>query len=207
MTYAELIAQYPCIDLCLELFKGLAPTIVAVLAIIINNSIASKRDKQNAVRNTTRKICEAKVTILNTMLDKYIELSQLFWVCGTHLILYLSYIGDKRSDKEFESFENTLYQFQFKAQEIYDYYSSMMKQYEFCIGCNATLTDTNAFAEDLSRIAEKYIDILENKTGNQKEVILDGARDEILEATTEVKAWTNVIMVDISKEIKRLYEE
>ncbi len=36
MTYDELIILYPLIDLFLELFKGLAPMIVAILAIVVN---------------------------------------------------------------------------------------------------------------------------------------------------------------------------
>ena len=45
MTYDELIILYPMVDLFLELFKGLAPTIVAILAIVVNNALSKKREQ------------------------------------------------------------------------------------------------------------------------------------------------------------------
>lgn len=47
MTYIELIEQYPCIDLILKLFSEIAPVLVAILAIVINNWKSSTRDKRN----------------------------------------------------------------------------------------------------------------------------------------------------------------
>lgn len=44
MTYKEFINSYPWVDLILELFKGIMPTAVALLAIFLNNSFAKKRD-------------------------------------------------------------------------------------------------------------------------------------------------------------------
>lgn len=78
MTHEELVNIYPCVDLFLELFKGLAPTIVAVLAIIINNSISVKRDRKTNKINKEKKVAEGKITVLNEMLDKYIKLFNYF---------------------------------------------------------------------------------------------------------------------------------
>ena len=47
MTYNDFIALHPWVDLTLNLFETFAPVIVAILAIIINNSKSSKRDKLN----------------------------------------------------------------------------------------------------------------------------------------------------------------
>ena len=47
MTYNDFIALHPWVDLGLKLFGTFAPVIVAILAIIINNSKSSKRDKLN----------------------------------------------------------------------------------------------------------------------------------------------------------------
>lgn len=44
MSYEDLILLYPWIDLVLELFKGVMPTLVALLAIYQNNSFARKRE-------------------------------------------------------------------------------------------------------------------------------------------------------------------
>ena len=47
MTYNELITQRPWIDLVLKLFGEIAPVLVAILAIIINNWKSSRRDRIN----------------------------------------------------------------------------------------------------------------------------------------------------------------
>ena len=44
MTYQEFIKCYPWVDLLLELFRGIMPTMVALFAIFINNSLSRKRD-------------------------------------------------------------------------------------------------------------------------------------------------------------------
>ena len=44
MSYEDLILLYPWVDLVLELFKGVMPTLVALLAIYLNNSFASERE-------------------------------------------------------------------------------------------------------------------------------------------------------------------
>lgn len=179
MTYEELVVIYPCIDLFLELFKGLAPTIVAVLAIIINNLASSKREKKADEKNKKKRINEAKIIVLNEMLNKYIELSQLFWISGTHLILYLSYTEKNEKDKENREFEHSLYQFQFKSQEIYDYFASMMKQYDFKIGCDASVSDANRFANELIDLCEKYNDSYKITDAEKRNATLDYVRDEI----------------------------
>lgn len=47
MTYNEFIVQYPWVDLILKIFSDIAPVVVAILAIVINNKKSSTRDKRN----------------------------------------------------------------------------------------------------------------------------------------------------------------
>lgn len=47
MTYSEFVKIYPALDLFLELFKGLGPTLIAILAIVLNHRNSVKRDKEN----------------------------------------------------------------------------------------------------------------------------------------------------------------
>ena len=122
------------------------------------------------------------------------------------MIVYLSCSNSEERKKKEKEFEESLYTFQFKSQEIYDYFASMMKQYDFGIGCDTAVMDANRFADELITICEKYCDSdkYEDDTRDKK---LDKARDEIRDATIDVKAWTNVVMVEISKKIKELYEQ
>lgn len=51
MTYQELVKCYPWVDLFLELFKGIMPTVVALFAIFMNNSLSKKRDLMSRKMN------------------------------------------------------------------------------------------------------------------------------------------------------------
>lgn len=126
---------------------------------------------------------------------------------GTHLILYLSCTDSEERKQKNKDFEQSVYEFQFKSQEIYDYFASMMKQYDLGIGCDSSVMDANRYADELITICEKYDNSYEITSNDVKNEILDKARDEIKDATIDVKAWTNVIMVEISKKIKELYEQ
>lgn len=207
MTYEELIEIYPCIDLFLELFKGLAPTIVAVLAIIINNVAINSREKKSQAESRIKRINETRIIVLNQMLDRYMDLMHAFWVNGTNLILVLSSDDTSDNAEKMKCFENSLYQTQFKAQEILDYFKSTMELYEFSIGCDATLKDVNEFVNKLIDISEKYENLYKLKDLDKKNKLLDVATEEIKDAAIDVNAWTHVIIYNISKKIKELYEQ
>lgn len=44
MTYAELIKCYPWIDLAMELFKGIAPTVIAFVTIFLTEYFVKRRN-------------------------------------------------------------------------------------------------------------------------------------------------------------------
>lgn len=54
MNYTSFIELHPWVDLFLELFKGIMPTLVALLAIYINNRIAAKREKRASEKEEKR---------------------------------------------------------------------------------------------------------------------------------------------------------
>lgn len=70
MTYDEFIMQYPVADLILKIFSTIAPVVVAILAIIINNIKSSERDKRN-------KKIDMIVNYENMLIDKISELQQM----------------------------------------------------------------------------------------------------------------------------------
>lgn len=54
MSYESFKLAYPWVDLILELFKGIMPTVVALLAIYVNNKIASKREMRTSKKEEER---------------------------------------------------------------------------------------------------------------------------------------------------------
>ena len=207
MNYEQFIELYPAVDLALEIFKGLAPTIVAVLAIIINNSLAKARNQKDNQMLRKKKIADAQIVVLNTMLEKYIEFSQLLWMSGTKLILYLSEENEEKREKLEKEFQQSIYEFQFKSQDIFAYYKAMFEQYDFDINCGIALEDANKFALKLITICEMNNQAYKIKCATERNLKLDKAAAEIKEETIEICAWTNAVMQSVSKKIKAIYEE
>lgn len=207
MNYAEFIELHPAVDLALEFFKGICPTVVAIIAIIVNNALIKSRGERSREREKKKDINEARIGVLNTMLEKYIRLSQLFWISGTKLILFLSRENDEKKEIQEKEFEASLYEFQFKSQEIYDYFKSVFELYDFRIGCDTVVEDVREFAFGLIGICERYENTCRIEDEIARNKALDEAAEEIKEKTVEVKAWTHVVMHAIGQEIKRLQEE
>ena len=56
------------VDLFLELFKGLAPTIVAILAIVVNIALSRKREQTSQRISRVRLVNSGKIAVLNNLL-------------------------------------------------------------------------------------------------------------------------------------------
>lgn len=65
MSFQDILASNPFLDISWELFKGVAPTLVALLAIWLNNRGASKRSINNKKLELLIKKCENELNLLN----------------------------------------------------------------------------------------------------------------------------------------------
>ena len=196
MTYSEFVKIYPALDLFLELFKGLGPTLIAILAIVLNHRNSVKRDKENR-RNSLY------YTVQKEMMDKFLELSQLQWKCGAILIDLLSTQDAGRGEDIQEIYSPVLYNMQFKAQEINDYYHSMFKSFGIAIDCSRIVEDSNIYSNELISICEKYKDVWKRescfKVINQQ---LDIMGEEVKAATGRVKVYTNECMSELARNMR-----
>ena len=195
MTYDEVIFKFPWFDFAFELFKGIVPTIVALTAILINNLRAKKRDKINKEK-------EIIISIQNNMLNKFIEISQLYWNSGTILINFLSENENENRNKLKNDYGCSLNNFLFKAQEISDYYNTMFKCFNIKVNCSDIVKVSKEFSDSLNNIAEEFYDTYIVEEGKVKENKLNQAAKKVLEATGEVKAWNNITMVQIAENIR-----
>lgn len=169
--------------------------------------MAKSRNQEDNQLLRKKKIADAQIIVLNTMLEKYIAFSQLLWMSGTKLILYLSEENEEKREKLEKEFQQSIYEFQFKSQDIYSYYKAMFEQYKFNINCGIALEDANSFALKLITICETNNQVYKIKCANERNLKLDKAAQEIQEETMETCAWTNAVMQSISKRIKAIYEE
>lgn len=194
MTYDQFILQYPWFDLILELFKGIVPTMVALSAIFINNRRAIKRDINNKKKDIL-------VNINNTMLTKFIELSQMHWRSGSILLNYLPESNEDKRKSLFYEYSNSLYDFLYKAQEINDFYQTLFKSFKIEIDCEKVVVLSKQYSDILNDIAEKYSMYYEYPDEEFRERKYDEAAKETLEATRQIKDWCNNTMVLIADNI------
>lgn len=76
MTYREFVNCYPWVDLVLELFKGIAPTGVALFAIFMNNSFSKKRDLINRKKEMKLDCLEKILSWIHEIKDGVFKTSQ-----------------------------------------------------------------------------------------------------------------------------------
>ena len=195
MSYNEFVVLHPSIDLILEIIKGLGPTLVALLAIVLNHKNTVKRDKENRKNSLY-------YTIQKEMLDKFIELSQLQWSSGASLIEGLSEQNEDKRDDMLENYTHKLYSMLYKAQEICDYYYTMFENFHINVDCSEIVEVSRQYSDDLNSIVDKYEVIWKNERCmriiNQK---LDDMRDEVMAATGKVKDYTNCCMSKVSQKL------
>lgn len=72
MSFGDMLIKYPYLDITWELFKGVAPTFVALIAIFVNNRGAEKRDRRNKQRTYLLGQCME-------FTEKIKDLKVLFW--------------------------------------------------------------------------------------------------------------------------------
>ncbi|WP_208893151.1 hypothetical protein [Blautia obeum] len=142
-------------------------------------------------------------TVQKEMLDKFLELSQLQWKCGANLIDLLSKQDAGRGEDIQEIYSPVLYNMQFKAQEINDYYHSMFKSFGIAIDCSRIVEDSNIYSNELISICEKYKDVWKRescfKVINQQ---LDIMSEEVKAATGRVKVYTNECMSELARNMR-----
>ena len=75
MTYSEFVKIYPALDLFLELFKGLGPTLIAILAIVLNHRNSVKRDKENRRNSLYYTVQKEKSPLYSTFCSQWLPAS------------------------------------------------------------------------------------------------------------------------------------
>lgn len=75
MSYDDLIKLYPWVDLIMELFKGIVPTFVALLAIFLNNVFSQKRDLMCRKKSLQLDYCEKALEWLHEIKRDVMEVT------------------------------------------------------------------------------------------------------------------------------------
>lgn len=207
MTYDELIILYPMVDLFLELFKGLAPTIVAVLAIVVNNVLSRKREQETQRISKIRLVNSGKIAVLNNLMEKYMILSKLYWIGGSTALEYLGLVKEEEIKEKLIEVKNHLLHIQHAGLEIHDYYYAVVNQYDFSIPEIEQINDTNKLVGDVMDVSTQYSDVFKCEDFDKRIKLLDEASEKLKSATMYAKNQALHTMSDIATEIKKLTEE
>lgn len=88
MNYADFIRLNPWFDLIFELFKGIAPTLVALIAIWINNIMADKREREKNEK-------AIKVESLVNLQNDAIEVNNMIFDTGRAFLDYMQFLNNE----------------------------------------------------------------------------------------------------------------
>lgn len=149
MSYEDLILLYPWVDLVLELFKGVMPTLVALLAIYLNNSFAREREliyrKKNLQLDYYTKMLNWLHNIKNDMMEVSRDLDNA-----------LRKDLDKRENK-YNDFMKSISKMNTSIAAWKDTYSSILEIYCCDIELNQLKEDIFICSDTLKKIGDKYI--------------------------------------------------
>lgn len=194
MTYDQFINLHPFFDLFFELFKGVIPTVVAIMAIYFNNKGAMKREQKSRKE-------EMIIKVKGAMLDKLIDVTNMYYNCGKIAIECITASEEcnkKRLNDELFDYLNILYA---KSWEIIDYHNTMFVSFNIDINCKEIHNDIYEFGNKLTDIVRRNEDINNTQTRKKREEKIKKCREEISEIVSSSTSWKAVIMKQISDSI------
>lgn len=150
MNYEDLIREYPYIDLIFELFKGIMPTAVALLAIFLNNSFAKKRDlmyrKKNLQLDYYVKILNWLHEIKNDVMEVSLDLENA-----------LNKVNPNEQTNGYNDFMQSISNMNRCIVSWKDTYGVMLEYYNCDIKLSQFKQEMSNFSNSLVKIANQYL--------------------------------------------------
>lgn len=188
MTYQELIRCYPWVDLILELFKGIMPTMVALFAIFMNNSFAKKRDlmcrKKNLQLDYFVKILNWLHEIKNDIMEVSLDLENA-----------LSKSNPDERRKRYNGFLKSISNMNGCIASWKDTYSVMLEAFNCDIKLTYFKQEMKNCSDNLIKIGEQYL--------NQADTTM--ATDEINKTVIKANDAIDKSIRLLLKEMNKLY--
>jgi len=188
MNYSDFIIKYPLFDLCMEIFKGIAPTLVALLVVYINNKITNNNDREKIENDLKYKIfAEAKLLA--------IDVNNLIFTSGTAFLDFVQNIGNNSEEERLNNSLEATAKMMLSARKLQCYTESevalaSIKEFSFL-----------DYFKVISEFAESFTKILSNYNKKAKNVpikdygkLLDWVQEELIkESEIAEKAVVNYI--------------
>ena len=182
MNYISFISKYPYIDLILELFKGVAPTIVALLAIRINNDRANKRDLR---KQTT----DIKINTLLKLEEHVINFNNVIYDVGKEFLDYMQWVDKKdKKDRYFDLYyENNKTMLIFARKIMFLSESAVVKTGAKNIEFHSYFEKVSTFSYEMTEIMNEYEYKVENANEQYKNKLLDEVQKKLIISTQKLE--------------------
>lgn len=201
MTYDELINLCPWFDLFWELFKGIAPTAVALLAIYINDRLAIKREKKKNEK-------DIKIKALKNLQIKAIEINDMIFSTAESFLEYMFSLDNKETKDEklkifYQEITNTI---------INAKYLSMLSEIEYenteieNVLFNKCFLLVSTFNRDIEKIINDYNEKTKRTLEKDNKVLLNQVQAELLRASTKIEKEIRNYIKNLSLKIIEINE-
>ncbi|MCX0380046.1 hypothetical protein LI055_10485 [Clostridium perfringens] len=182
MTYDELINLYPWFDLFWELFKGIVPTAVALLAIYINDRLAIKREKKKNEK-------DIKIKALKNLQIKAIEINDMMFCTSKSFLEYMLFLDDKEMKDEkrkifYQQITNTIMNAKYLMMlSDIEYDNTKIESILF----DECFLLISTFNRDIEKIINDYNEKAKRTSEKNKEVLLEQVQEELLIASAKIE--------------------
>ena len=193
MTYNEFITQYPWADLILKIFSDIAPVVVAILAIVINNKKSSTRDKRN-------KKIDMIVSYEKLLIDKISELEDTFDDLLDSFLCVLKCddsINAKRACETYDLFKGKVLRCSIELYNLSFCVSEIVKEN---VNSKDITNDIKLVMKSMDKLIKKHFagDCLNDMCDIEKEEVRE-IKDDII----DLKSW---LTVDIKRLMEKTYD-
>lgn len=150
MSYEDLILLHPWVDLVLELFKGVMPTLVALLAIFLNNSFARERELIYRKKNLQLDYYTKMLNWLHDIKNDIMEVSR-------DLDNALNKMNPNDRANRYNDFMKSISKMNTSVSAWKDTYSVMLEIYNCDIELNQLKKEISNCSDNLVKIGNQYI--------------------------------------------------
>lgn len=190
MTYQEFIETYSWVELAWEIFKGVSPTVIAILTIFVTQHCIKKRELQYKKKEMRLQYLEKILNWIHQIKNDIFEVSRM-------LEKALEKRDPVERNRECNNFIKEFSKMNSSIAIWSDTYDSVIDVFGYDINLKNFKRSCHAFGDEMMNILNKYISELDT----------DNAVEEINAQITQVMNDLNKSVAMLVREIELLYEK
>lgn len=178
MTFKEFLEQYYVVDFIWEIFKGIAPTIIAIITITVNARISKKRAKKDRNDNQIKELQMMAI-----------ELSQYIVNTGKYMLDAIQHSGDDEKTTELiEAFKDSNDKMLINGRQLSMYSNILaetLKKPEMSF--SETFQALSEYSYDVLDVHEWYNDMASKTPIEQFDDLCDEAQKKLINVTEKIE--------------------